>query len=75
MDLLAAAQSVRAPTREECGKCHFDGGGGNGVKHGDLDESLYFPSENLDVHMGRLNFLCTDCHQTDRSCHQRQAAG
>ncbi|MCB0236120.1 MAG: cytochrome C, partial [Anaerolineae bacterium] len=32
---------------------------------GDLDESLYFPSENLDVHMGRLNFLCTDCHQTD----------
>ena len=65
IDLLAAAQSVRAPTREECGKCHFDGGGGNGVKHGDLDESLYFPSENLDVHMGRLNFLCTDCHQTD----------
>ncbi len=64
VDLLAAAQSVRAPTREECGKCHFDGGGGNGVKHGDLDESLYFPSENLDVHMGRLDFQCTDCHQT-----------
>ncbi|MCB0201881.1 MAG: cytochrome C, partial [Anaerolineae bacterium] len=34
-------------------------------KHGDLDESLYFPSENIDVHMGRLNFLCTDCHQTE----------
>jgi octaheme c-type cytochrome (tetrathionate reductase family) len=64
IDLLAAAQSVRAPTRDNCGKCHFDGGGGNGVKHGDLDESLYFPSENLDVHMGRENFLCTDCHQT-----------
>jgi octaheme c-type cytochrome (tetrathionate reductase family) len=64
IDLVAAARSVRAPTREECGKCHFDGGGGNGVKHGDLDESLYFPSENLDVHMGGLNFLCTDCHQT-----------
>lgn len=64
IDLVAAAQSVRAPTREECGKCHFDGGGGNGVKHGDLDESLYFPSENLDVHMGRLDFQCTDCHQT-----------
>ena len=63
-DLLAAAQSVRAPTRDNCGKCHFDGGGGNGVKHGDLDESLYFPSESLDVHMGGLNFLCTDCHQT-----------
>lgn len=64
VDLVAAARSVRAPTREECGKCHFDGGGGNGVKHGDLDESLYFPSESLDVHMGKLDFLCTDCHRT-----------
>ncbi len=64
VDLLAAAQSVRAPTRQNCGKCHFDGGGGNGVKHGDLDESLYFPTENIDVHMGGLNFLCTDCHRT-----------
>ena len=64
-DLLAAAKSVRAPTRDNCGKCHFDGGGGNGVKHGDLDESLYFPSENLDVHMGSLDFVCTDCHRTE----------
>jgi octaheme c-type cytochrome (tetrathionate reductase family) len=64
IDLAAAAQSVRAPTRDNCGNCHFDGGGGNGVKHGDLDESLYFPSQNLDVHMGRQNFLCTDCHWT-----------
>jgi octaheme c-type cytochrome (tetrathionate reductase family) len=64
IDLTAAAQSVRAPTRDNCGKCHFDGGGGNGVKHGDLDESLYFPSENLDVHMGRENFQCTECHKT-----------
>jgi octaheme c-type cytochrome (tetrathionate reductase family) len=63
IDLLAAARSVRSPTRDNCGKCHFDGGGGNGVKHGDLDESLYFPAENLDVHMGRENFLCTDCHR------------
>ena len=44
------------PTRDNCGKCHFDGGGGNGVKHGDLDESLIFPSEDLDVHMGRAEF-------------------
>ncbi|MCB0057074.1 MAG: cytochrome c3 family protein, partial [Caldilineaceae bacterium] len=40
VDLLAAAQSVRNPGRDNCGKCHFDGGGGNNVKHGDLDESL-----------------------------------
>jgi octaheme c-type cytochrome (tetrathionate reductase family) len=65
VDLLAAAKSVRAPTRENCGKCHFDGGGGNGVKHGDLDESLIFPTTNNDVHMGgELNMQCTDCHQT-----------
>jgi octaheme c-type cytochrome (tetrathionate reductase family) len=66
VDLLAAARSVRAPTRENCGTCHFDGGGGNGVKHGDLDESLYFPSVNNDVHMGgKLNMQCTDCHWTE----------
>lgn len=64
IDLAAAAQSVRSPTRDNCGGCHFDGGGGNGVKHGDLDESLYFPSENIDVHMGREDFLCTTCHTT-----------
>ena len=66
VDLLAAARSVRAPTRENCGKCHFDGGGGNGVKHGDLDESLYFPSKNNDIHMGgEMNMQCTDCHWTN----------
>ena len=65
VDLLAAAQSVRNPGRDNCGKCHFDGGGGNNVKHGDLDESLLFPSENLDVHMGRYDFVCTDCHKTE----------
>jgi octaheme c-type cytochrome (tetrathionate reductase family) len=64
VDLTAAAQSVRAPTRENCGACHFNGGGGNGVKHGDLDESLYFPTDSLDVHMGQNNFQCTDCHVT-----------
>jgi hypothetical protein len=62
-DLAAAAQSVQTPNRENCGKCHFNGGGGNGVKHGDLDESLYFPKGSLDVHMGEHNLLCVDCHQ------------
>ena len=65
VDLLAAAQSVASPTRQNCGSCHFNGGGGNAVKHGDLDESLYFPDDNIDVHMGRLDFVCTDCHQTE----------
>lgn len=65
VDLVAAAQSVGTPTRINCGGCHFNGGGGNGVKHGDLDESLYFPSENVDVHMGRYDFQCIDCHKTE----------
>ncbi len=64
VDLAAAARSVAAPTRQQCGKCHFDGGGGNGVKHGDLDESLYYPAAETDIHMGELNLLCTDCHTT-----------
>ncbi|HEX6383505.1 MAG TPA: tetrathionate reductase family octaheme c-type cytochrome, partial [Anaerolineae bacterium] len=65
VDLVAAAQSVGTPTRQNCGSCHFNGGGGNAVKHGDLDESLYFPTEQIDVHMGRHDFQCVDCHQTE----------
>lgn len=65
VDLLAAAQSVSYPSRENCGSCHFNGGGGNAVKHGDLDETLYFPGDHVDVHMGRYDFQCIDCHQTD----------
>ena len=65
VDLMAAAKSVAVPTRENCGGCHFRGGGGNAVKHGDLDESLYYPTEGIDVHMGRFDFQCVDCHQTE----------
>jgi len=64
VDLAAAAQSVASPNRENCGTCHFDGGGGNAVKHGDLDQSLKYPNEQLDVHMGRYNFQCVTCHST-----------
>ena len=65
VDLAAAAQSVRRPQRDNCGYCHFDGGGGNGVKHGDLDDSLIHPSETVDVHMGPNDMECTDCHRTE----------
>ncbi|MCP5096577.1 MAG: tetrathionate reductase family octaheme c-type cytochrome [Chloroflexi bacterium] len=65
VDLISVAQSVGTPSRQNCGGCHFNGGGGNAVKHGDLDGSLYFPSESIDVHMGRYDFLCVDCHQTE----------
>jgi hypothetical protein len=65
VDLAAVAQSVAAPTRENCGGGHFFGGGGEAVKHGDLDGSLYFPNERIDVHMGKYDFECVTCHQTD----------
>ncbi len=59
------AQSVELPSRSNCGTCHFYGGGGDGVKHGDLDSSLKSPPHALDVHMDSagLNFSCTECHQ------------
>ena len=63
VDLLTVAENVGMPTRQTCGKCHFNGGGGNAVKHGDLDETLYYPSDHEDVHMGRYDFQCIDCHQ------------
>lgn len=54
------------PSRKNCGTCHFFGGGGDGVKHGDLDSSLVKPDKHLDVHMGTdgQNFDCTRCHST-----------
>ena len=64
VDLVSIAQSVGYPDRDNCGSCHFKGGGGNAVKHGDLDEHLFNPSEGIDVHMGGNDFICTDCHQT-----------
>lgn len=59
------AQSVALPNRDNCGTCHFYGGGGDGVKHGDMDSSLKYPDKALDVHMDAqgLNFSCTECHQ------------
>lgn len=64
VNLRVVAASVRRPGRDNCGSCHFNGGGGMGVKHGDLDESLLNANQELDYHMGKLNFQCVDCHST-----------
>ncbi len=66
-DLNNIAQKVRRPGRANCGACHFTGGGGDGVKHGDLDTSLLKPSKDLDVHMAQdgANFTCVRCHTTE----------
>ena len=66
VDLVTVAKSVGIPTRRNCGLCHFAGGGGDAVKHGDLDGTMYFPTERIDVHMGRENFSCQDCHRTSK---------
>jgi octaheme c-type cytochrome (tetrathionate reductase family) len=65
VDLLAVAQSVGRPGRQACGSCHFYGGGGDAVKHGDMSSTLADPSEDIDVHMGRFDLLCQDCHRTE----------
>lgn len=62
--LAVVAGSVRTPNRDNCGTCHFNGGGGMGVKHGDLDGSLLNPNREVDTHMGKLGFQCVDCHKT-----------
>lgn len=64
VNLLTAARSVGYSKRDNCGMCHFSGGGGMAVKHGDLDDSLIYAVEQVDVHMGKNKMLCTDCHQT-----------
>jgi octaheme c-type cytochrome (tetrathionate reductase family) len=61
-----AVKQVTLPKRSNCGECHFKGGGGDGVKHGDLDSSLVKPNRMLDVHMAAegADFSCTRCHTT-----------
>ncbi|WP_101497488.1 tetrathionate reductase family octaheme c-type cytochrome [Thiopseudomonas denitrificans] len=67
VDLGMVARNVGPTSRQNCGSCHFFGGGGDGVKHGDLDSSLINPDRALDVHMdaGGLNFSCATCHTSD----------
>lgn len=64
VNLTKAAQSVGDPGRQNCGGCHFYGGGGDNVKHGDLSSALYNPTKDVDVHMSAdgQNFTCSTCH-------------
>lgn len=70
VDLALVAQHVGKTSNRTCGSCHFLGGGGDGVKHGDLDTSLNKADKALDVHMaskakGGQGFQCATCHQAD----------
>ena len=66
VNLRKVALKVGKTSRITCGSCHFYGGGGDGVKHGDLDSSLCKAAKALDVHMDikGLNYSCTTCHVT-----------
>ncbi len=62
-DLAKAAQSVGMPGRENCGNCHFYGGGGDNVKHGDLSSARYEPPLKVDVNLSPdgENTTCSSC--------------
>lgn len=68
VDLVKVAQNVGMPNRKNCLNCHAFGGGGNNVKHGDLDKSLNMPDVSLDIHLATdgQDFSCQDCHTTNQ---------
>lgn len=69
VDLEKIAKSVSTPSIQNCGSCHFNGGGGHGVKHGDLDMSLVNATPEVDVHMGHADpekrMTCASCHKSE----------
>lgn len=68
VNLNHVAQNVGSPKRENCGICHFWGGGGNNVKHGDLEISMIEPGREIDVHMDieGEDMSCVECHKTTK---------
>ena len=67
VNLENVAQSVGSPKKSNCGSCHSFGGGGNNVKHGDLEVALNSCSREVDVHMGAngMNMECVACHTAE----------
>jgi len=64
IDLIHVAENVGKPNRHTCGACHFEGGGGDAVKHADINSTLRWPNRTCDVHMGGYDFSCHECHKT-----------
>ena len=67
VNLKNVAQSVGKATKSNCGSCHFYSGGGNNVKHGDLEQSLLACDKDVDVHMAAngMDMSCVDCHTAE----------
>ena len=68
LNLTNISERVGEPKRTNCGVCHFFGGGGNNVKHGDLEQALFEPDKEVDIHMASdgMNLQCVDCHKTEK---------
>ncbi len=66
VNLEEVAKNVGLPVRQNCDSCHAFGGGGDAVKHGDIDSSLDYPDKSIDVHMDAdgNDFQCQTCHET-----------
>lgn len=67
VNLERVAQSVGMPQKSNCGSCHFFSGGGNNVKHGDLEVAQLSCSREVDVHMATngMNMECVACHTAE----------
>ncbi len=67
VNLEKVAQSVGSPKRSNCGSCHFFSGGGNNVKHGDLESAQLSTTRDVDVHMGAngMDMECVTCHTAE----------
>jgi len=67
VNLEEVAKNVGLPVRQNCDSCHAFGGGGDAVKHGDIDSSLDYPDKSIDVHMDAdgNDFQCQTCHETE----------
>jgi hypothetical protein len=68
VNLTEVATHVGRPQRVNCGTCHFFSGGGNNVKHGDLEQALFDTTREVDVHMatGGADMSCVDCHSATK---------
>lgn len=58
-------QNIHLPNNANCLKCHAYGGGGDGVKRGDIANALATNTDpHYDVHMNvnGANVKCIDCH-------------
>jgi octaheme c-type cytochrome (tetrathionate reductase family) len=69
INLELAAQSVGVPLRNNCGSCHYYGGGADSVKVPGIESTLEKKDRKLDVHMGTkasggADLACQACHAT-----------